>query len=518
MGNVGLSHRLLSVHFCQCPDVSIFAKKDGRDAQNFIPVGSRSSENKPMGSMMEAQKQTSTESIIGFRFRTRMSHPTFWLLSRVLLVFLPLCSCRDKITLDSPILDRPDDALVSEGKRFQLGFFTPDGSPDPQRRYVGVWDYGSEPKSVVWVANREPVLDGSGIFRIAEDGNLVVSCKGNASLWTTFLERPANFNRTVRLMDTGNLMVIEEDSRNGMSSVLWQSFIDGTTDTFLPGMLMGSEFKLTSWRGPGDPAEGNFTLEQNKEGDNQYVIKNPVYPYWQSGTYQDNTTSNDMPHAIMDLLSNTTNGSASKSDNTAKNPNFGPISEYIPWPRDFKNTRVKISFGGELQYFTRDSQTAPFSLKWSEPRDYCSRFNPCGNFGSCNNGSMVPCKCLPGFEPILGGCRRNSLSYDNDQFLSLKMMRAGKPDDDRNEAKEDVDCMNLCIQIAKCQAYSFVPNKIRLLRGRGGGKCWMWYEDLKDIQEDIDKGLDLNIRIRLADIGSFTLHSIGHFSCLLSVT
>lgn len=452
--------------------------------------------------MMKAEKKAFGEPIFGFRFCTCISNPKFWVLSCV-LVFLPVCSCRDKITLDSPIRDRLEDVLVSEGRRFELGFFTPDGSLDARRRYVGIWDYGSDPKSVVWVANREPVPDHTGLFQIAKDGNLAVSSKGNASLWSTSLESSANFSRTVRLMDSGNLMVIGEDSQT-----LWQSFKDGTTDTFLPGMSMSSGFKLISWKGPGDPAEGNFTLKQDE---NQYVIKSPV-PYWKSGTYQDDTISNDMPEVIGDLLSD----ELASENNIPKDPISGPVAEYIPRPTDTNNSRVRINFDGELLYLTRDNQTAPFSVIWREPRDYCSRFNPCGNFGSCNKQSIVPCKCLPGFVPTVpNGCIRKS-AYDKDKFLSLKMMRAGKPSDDGSKAHDDDDCMKQCISIDDCQAYSFIPAQ---QRGTGGGKCWMWFEELHDIQEDNNQGLNLNVRIARADIGSNSnLLSASHFSCLLPVS
>lgn len=40
-----------------------------------------------------------------------------------------------------------------------------------------------------------------------------------------------------------------------------------------------------------------------------------------------------------------------------------------------------------------------WSLIWVKPRDRCSVFNVCGNFGSCNSKHDSMCKCLPGFKP-----------------------------------------------------------------------------------------------------------------------
>ncbi|OWM90973.1 hypothetical protein CDL15_Pgr023306 [Punica granatum] len=59
-------------------------------------------------------------------------------------------------------------------------------------------------------------------------------------------------------MDSGNL-VLSETFENGRVEVLWQSF-SFPTDTFLPGMVMGEEFKLTSWKAPDDPSPGDFTF------------------------------------------------------------------------------------------------------------------------------------------------------------------------------------------------------------------------------------------------------------------
>ncbi|KAK1568084.1 hypothetical protein Q3G72_020392 [Acer saccharum] len=80
----------------------------------------------------------------------------------------------DSITLGDLIRDNEGETLVSLGKTFKLGFFTPNGSSD-HRRYVGIWYYGSQTETVVWVANRDsPLLDDSGVFATTEDGNLKV--------------------------------------------------------------------------------------------------------------------------------------------------------------------------------------------------------------------------------------------------------------------------------------------------------------------------------------------------------
>lgn len=66
------------------------------------------------------------------------------------------CSARDTITPED-WLSNDGGTLVSAGKTFELGFFNPDGS-SKIGRFVGIWDYRSKPRRVVWVANRKKPL------------------------------------------------------------------------------------------------------------------------------------------------------------------------------------------------------------------------------------------------------------------------------------------------------------------------------------------------------------------------
>ncbi|KAI3781036.1 hypothetical protein L2E82_11035 [Cichorium intybus] len=80
------------------------------------------------------------------------------------------CAARDNITTGEKISDG-SDYLESPGKKFQMGFFSPEGASEV-RRYVGIW-YTMDPKTVVWVANRDkPVLDSTGFLTVLRDGNM----------------------------------------------------------------------------------------------------------------------------------------------------------------------------------------------------------------------------------------------------------------------------------------------------------------------------------------------------------
>jgi hypothetical protein len=418
------------------------------------------------------------------------------------LYILLLCSCRVEYCYARGTLKQGDwitlkhgETLVSSGGLFELGFFNATGSAS-NKRYVGIWYHNPEwdQKTFVWVANRDnPVLDGStGVsFGIAEDGNLKVWDNTTGVVyWNTSVEISSSANRTVKLMDSGNL-VLRDDQ---LATTLWESF-QNPTDTFLPGMKMDENLTLISWIGDGhDPGSGKFTFKQNQEGQGRhYVITEKTLIYWKSSISDSNYGSNEIPSYIFRFLS--------------KSEYFYRFSNY---------TRLVMNYTGQLQYWDVDNGKY-WSLKWRKPEDECSIYNACGKFGSCNINSRVKCKCLPGFHPsypeqwdsqeFFGGCTRNSTSSDkSDMFLNLKMMKIGTPDFSFM-AKNETECRNeYCLDNSECQAYSynseFGPGNVYQKN-----ICWIWTGDLTNLQEEYTKdGRNLSVRVAKSVIGTPFIH------------
>lgn len=80
----------------------------------------------------------------------------------------------------------------------------------------------------------------------------------------------------MELMDSGNL-VLKELGVNG--TTLWQSF-QNPTDTFLPGMNMTDDLKLTSWKASDDPSPGSFRFLKDTGG--RFIIEKHGSQYWVS--------------------------------------------------------------------------------------------------------------------------------------------------------------------------------------------------------------------------------------------
>jgi hypothetical protein len=415
-----------------------------------------------------------------------------------LLCFPFLCSARDNITWNSSITDQsPKETLVSAGGRFELGFFTPNYGSG---KYVGIWYYKSNPRTVVWVANRQTPLGGSdGVFAIEKYGNAVVLDGNNKSYWSTtsptVRARNSSYtNRMLKLLDSGNLVLLEEDRINNTVIQIWQSF-DYPTDTFLPGMKMDTNMVLTSWKRIDDPSQGHFTFQQDQDGQNRYSIrKEGSIPFWQSKVSGDFISSKED-----DLLALV-------------------FSE--DFPSGNQDMRLVMDGSGKIQYYIAVNGTTEWSLLdkdqwdlyWWEPRNRCSVYNACGNFGSCNSRTKLLCKCLPGFRPkspnkwnsgdFSDGCERVSAicneNVGSDNFLSLKMMKVGKPKDTFH-VRNETYCENDCLLDCNCQAYSYAENTRQ--RYDSQGKCYIWW-DLDNLWENFTGGRDLSVRVAASYIGT----------------
>lgn len=246
-----------------------------------------------------------------------------FLLSRCLV----FCIAKDTITFESSLSDdETKDSVVSKGKVFELGFFSPNGSSD-NRRYVGIWYYRSKPETVVWVANRDSPVSGSGgVLSISKDGNLRVSDKSGKIHWSTNTNTNTNVDgssgtEAAELADSGNLVLRSSSGVN-----VWQSF-ENPADTFLPGMRLDENLSLISWRRRDDPGPGNFTFQQDQEKRNEVIILRRSAKYWNSGVSGRFMSIDELPPAILFLLNNF----SSKYVNNDSVPHLTPsLYRYFP--------------------------------------------------------------------------------------------------------------------------------------------------------------------------------------------
>ncbi|CAA2965657.1 G-type lectin S-receptor-like serine threonine-kinase CES101 [Olea europaea subsp. europaea] len=210
---------------------------------------------------------------------------------------------RDSISRGQQPL-RDWESLSSANKVFKLKYFSPGNT---KGRYLGICyntppDYGEANLPLydrtVWVANRNnPIADASGSLLIDTDGKLKINSRGG-DITSVFNSAPvASINATATLLDNGNFVLRELNPDGSVNQTLWQSF-DYPTDTILPGMRMGINFKtghqwsLTGWISKELPSAGSFTIGGDPNGTNQLIIWYKGNVYWTTGIWSNGRFAN----------------------------------------------------------------------------------------------------------------------------------------------------------------------------------------------------------------------------------
>ncbi|KAJ0521966.1 putative protein kinase RLK-Pelle-DLSV family [Helianthus annuus] len=288
---------------------------------------------------------------------------------------------------------------------------------------------------------------------------------------------------TLKLLDTGNAVLIDVELR----CILWQSF-ETPTDTFLPGMKMGKNLKLTSWRTVTDPGSGSFKF-QTDPGTARYSIVNGSTTFlWKSGkiSKDDSFDDNQMFSNAFNFLSNTTTLKRKIIlPNPNPNPNPNRTVSYETYVVVDPNSRLVMGHLGKLQYFIWSEEKNQWGLEWEEPKDACSLYKVCGPFGMCKekNGSPL-CSCLHGFVPIspddhTQGCMRTSKICDEstkDTFINITMISMDDTTLPIYHSKNESECIEDCLKDCNCLAYSYSSQKEGGIQdpSRENLGCWFW--------------------------------------------
>ncbi|CAI9760284.1 unnamed protein product [Fraxinus pennsylvanica] len=420
-------------------------------------------------------------------------HNKFFYFITVIVIVLRLSShgiCLEIGTLTPSIVLRDSDTIVSQGKIFSLGFFSPNGTT---RRYMGIWFYVSK-VSVVWVANRDrPLNDSSGTITISTDGNIVLLNGNNETVWSTNATTSPR-NTSSQLTDNGNLILL--DGSNNVT--LWESH-KHPTSSFLPTLRLshntntGEKVRLNSWRTSQDPNYGNYFVGlQVSIGIPQLFSWNQDRPFWRSGPWNGRVFT-----GVMRMYSVYVDG-------------FSMVNEggTYYFTRSFRqNLLVKddLSPDGILTEELWNNQMGYWDRSYKGPDVACDVYNNCGPFAFCNQYNSPICQCLRGYEPMNeqewdGGnwtagckrktplqCERSNNATDKskeDVFSKLRMVKV--PDLIQWSPGLENECRSICLRNCSCIAYSYDTDI----------GCMYWSETLIDIQQyKDDAGLELYIRV-----------------------
>ncbi|XP_059441315.1 G-type lectin S-receptor-like serine/threonine-protein kinase At4g27290 isoform X2 [Corylus avellana] len=386
--------------------------------------------------------------------------------------------------------------LVSAGRSFQLGFFSPGNS---NSRYVGIW-YTVSPDTVVWVANREaPLSDHSGVLKLADDGVLVLLNSTNGTVWSSNTSTTLQ-NPLAQLLDTGNL-VVKDGNDDKPENFLWQSF-DYPCDTHLPEMKLGWNLVtgldrfISSWKSTDDPAPGEYSVRIDPRGLPQRVNMKGDSIKTRAGSWNGITFT----------------GNQGLRPNPVFRYEFVFNEKEIYYDYKLLNTSVFSRFvidpSGIAQRFIWVDRTQSWEPFFTSEADQCENYGLCGAYATCNINNSPICSCLEGFLPKSpkawdsidwsDGCvRRTPLKCKvGDGFR--KQTGVKLPDTSSswyNKSMTLQECEGMCLKNCSCTAYSTLD-----VRGGGSG-CLLWFGSLVDIREFSEGGQDFYIRMAISELG-----------------
>ncbi|XP_018728125.2 G-type lectin S-receptor-like serine/threonine-protein kinase RKS1 [Eucalyptus grandis] len=308
----------------------------------------------------------------------------------ILVLFLLLHSTDSSDTLAPNDTLKDGDVLISQGRKFALGFFSPGKSTS---HYLGIWYYGQPEQTVVWVANREHPLNGtSGVLALDRYGNLAINANnGSFLIWSANVSSlNLDNSTTAQLLDSGNLVLKHDLSK----MVVWQSF-DYPTDTYLPSMKLGLDRRagldrfVTSWKSEGDPAPGSCSYRFEPTGYPQLFLYKGRAPYWRGGAIIEKKQG-AVPEMANDLVYNITiTINAMEVSLMYGIANASVVPRYVAYE------------SGLLKHFIWHDEEQRWTEFSSHPKEQCDYYGKCGPNGNCgaNYADQFDCTCLPGFEP-----------------------------------------------------------------------------------------------------------------------
>ncbi|KAE8689722.1 G-type lectin S-receptor-like serine/threonine-protein kinase [Hibiscus syriacus] len=409
----------------------------------------------------------------------------------------------DTITQDHFIKDN-DEVLVSDGKTFALGFFSPATS---RNRYVGIWYYQIPGNIVVWVANRNnPIKDNSGILSVDSRGNLALFQRNQTlPVWSTNISMAGSRDSVAQILDTGNLVLLQSDARK---DILWQSF-DYPTNTWLSFQSLGVNVRTgvnrvyTSWNSPDDPGVGNYSLRMNPSGFPQMFLYQGSTPLWRSGTWTGQRW-NGIPEMTKNFIFNDT---------------FVNTDDEVSFSSDVRNasiiSRAVVNETGVFQRLTWNNEAQRWIDFYSAPKESCDFYGHCGPNAYCKPDITgdFECSCFPGFEPKLpqawsirdgaAGCvRKSAVSLCGNKEGFIKVPQVKVPDTSVAHVDMTIDlkqCKEKCSRNCSCMAYASAYSDI----DRGIG-CLAWHGDLVDARTYTHTGQDLYIRVDKDELARHT--------------
>ncbi|KAJ3706243.1 hypothetical protein LUZ61_009948 [Rhynchospora tenuis] len=319
---------------------------------------------------------------------------------------------------------------------------------------------------------------------LSPDGTLFLRNSIGQDLWST----GSQFSRgdpQACLLDSGHLVV--NDTKTG--KILWQSSYQ-LSDTLLPHTPLGYmklldsmfEIQLSSWNITDvDPFPGQYVRKLDPFRRYELVTFRGSDVIYRTGPWDGNRW-NGFPEMTQDLVRFVVSASESGAYYW-----YEPLDPSVLWRLVLKSN------GTTYRYYKNDSGWVEY---WKAPDDSTPSYAACGPYGIYSDGN---CKCCVEdlFHPkyrkdwknriFSGGCERNVPLNDVDQgFVAVSNVKLPDTINAVSDGKKSIsECESWCQKNSSCMAYAFI----------GWQGCLAWFGDIIDMQEFLDGGDDLHVRV-----------------------
>nr|XP_017216802.1 PREDICTED: uncharacterized protein LOC108194362 [Daucus carota subsp. sativus] len=437
------------------------------------------------------------------------------------IIILLYCSTLSSTFVNSVAVDsirahqsfRDGDTITSAGGEFEFGFFSPGSSAS---RYLGIWYKRISNGTVVWVANRNaPINNTLGQVRV--NGQGITLETDDRMIWSTntslFLKNPV-----AQLLDSGNLVLRNEDRDvKTREDMIWQSF-DYPGDTFLPGMKIGIDLVTgldsyyTAWKSVDDPSTGIFSGGIDINGFPQFFKSKGSVEWTRTGPW----------NGLQFSGSPKTNPNGMFTEKFVFNEKEICYRLY-PINRTSTDIRLTLTPNGEIKHLVWNYQNQIWMIIINEIMGDCDLYGLCGAYGICHINSSPRCGCLRGFVPKFpekskavdwsSGCVRKAKLDCNTEAGFMKYSGVKLPDTRHSwyDLKINLEqCETLCLKNCNCTAYADADIR------SGGSGCILWFNDLTDMVSTAD-GQDIYIRMPASELDNERSRAKRHLQIILIV-
>ncbi|KAL8103361.1 hypothetical protein AgCh_027794 [Apium graveolens] len=395
---------------------------------------------------------------------------------------------------------RDGDTITSAAGEFEFGFFSPGSSTN---RYLGIWYKKISRGTVVWVANRDyPLMNTSGLVQVNGRGiTLQMVDSSTEMIWSSNTTRSMK-NPALQLLDTGNLVLRDEDhDYNNVEDFIWQSF-DHPGDNLLPGMKFGIDLVtglnriFSSWTSVVDPSQGSFTHRLDPKGFPQFLVSKGALTLLRTGRWNGYGFK----------------GLAKQSSNGIYEATFVLNEKEIYYRFHLINStsaimRFVLTPTGDSKILVWNDEEQIWTVYVSLLDTDCDHYGLCGGYGICRIKKSPRCECLRGFVPKFqekwrtadwsSGCiRRTNLVCGTDEGF-VKYSGVKLPDTRHSwyDMKMNLhECEKLCLKNCSCTAYANADAR------RGGHGCLLWFGDLIDISDYAEDGEDIYVKMPSSEL------------------